>query len=54
MNNSLIVIIYVNDKLIYARTEVKIDSLIEILKNDDILGLIFNETETISCSNRKA
>ena len=32
MNNSLIVIIYVNDKLIYAQTEVEIDSLIEIWK----------------------
>ena len=36
MNDSLIVIIYVDDILIYAQTEVKIDSLIEKMKNDDI------------------
>jgi hypothetical protein len=36
MNDSLIIIIYVDDILIYARTEVEIDSLIERLKNDDI------------------
>ncbi len=36
MNDSLIVIIYVDDILIYAQTEVEFDSLIEKLKNDDI------------------
>ncbi len=36
MNDSLIIIIYVDDILIYAQTEVKIDSLIEKMKNDDI------------------
>ena len=36
MNESLIVIIYVDDILIYGRTEAEIDSLIERLKNDDI------------------
>ena len=36
MNESLIVIIYVDNILIYGRTEAEIDSLIERLKNDDI------------------
>lgn len=36
MNDSLIVIIYVDDILIYARSEVEIDNLIERLKNDNI------------------
>ncbi len=36
MNNSLIVIIYVNDILIYGRSEVEINNLIKQLKNDDI------------------
>ena len=36
MNESLIIIIYVDDILIYARSEVEIDILIEKLKNDDI------------------
>ncbi len=36
MNESLIIIIYVDDILIFGRTEVEIDSLIERLKNDDI------------------
>ena len=36
MNNSLIVIIYVNDILIYGQSEVEIDNLIKQLKNDNI------------------
>ncbi len=36
MNNALIVIIYVNDILIYGRSEVEINNLIKQLKNDDI------------------
>ncbi len=59
MNESLIVIIYVDDILIYGRTEAEIDSLIERLKNDDIalhkegtaeaiLGLTFKEMDKIS------
>ena len=36
MNNSLIVIIYVDDILIYGRSEVEIDNLFKHLKNDDI------------------
>jgi hypothetical protein len=36
MNESLIVIIYVDDILIYARSNVEIDILIDKLKNDDI------------------
>ncbi len=36
MTNSLIVIIYVNDILIYERSEEEIDNLIKQLKNDDI------------------
>ena len=36
MNGSLIVIIYVDDILIYGREEADIDRLIEQLKNDDI------------------
>ncbi len=36
MNNSLIVIIYVDDILIYGRSEVEIDNLINQLNNDNI------------------
>jgi hypothetical protein len=36
MNNSLIVIIYVDDILIYGRSEVEINNMIKQLKNDDI------------------
>jgi len=36
MNETLIVIIYVDDILIYGRNEAEIDSLIERLKHDDI------------------
>ncbi len=36
MNNSLIVIIYVNDILIYGWSEVEIDNLIKQLNSDDI------------------
>jgi hypothetical protein len=36
MNNSLIVIIYVNDILMYGQSEAEIDNLIKRLKNDGI------------------
>jgi hypothetical protein len=36
MNKSIIVIVYVNDILIYGRFEVEIDTLIKSLKNDNI------------------
>ncbi len=36
MNKSIIVIVYVNNILIYGRSEAEIDKLIESLKNDDI------------------
>jgi hypothetical protein len=36
MNKSIIIIVYVNDILIYGRSEAEIDKLIECLKNDNI------------------
>ena len=36
MNKSIIVIVYVDDILIYGWSEAEIDKLIERLKNDDI------------------
>ncbi len=36
MNNSLIVIIFVNDILMYGQSEEEIDNLIKELKNDEI------------------
>jgi hypothetical protein len=36
MNKSIILIVYVDNILIYGRSEAEIDKLIERLKNDDI------------------
>jgi hypothetical protein len=36
MNETIIVIVYVDDILIYGKSEAEIDKLIECLKSDDI------------------